>query len=116
MDIDDLLSQEFSAEPGSFLLQLRCDLRWDTAAFTRLTGAMLAYARAHQGDEVIPRWVAEGFCYVSWFVRDWSTHESFPREHPPPYYDDAYQRLHDLAYWLFTGTSPYESEDAFDEL
>jgi hypothetical protein len=104
MSDEDVLRRELSAEPNTFLLQLRCDLRWDVEAFERLTKAMETYAAAHENDESIPRWVAEGFWYTSWFVKDWSTHEGFPREHPPSYYELAYQQLHELAYWMFVGT------------
>lgn len=49
------------------------------------------------------------FWYVDWFVREWSQHERFPQEHSP-----SYERLHDLAYFLFFGESPYESPSALD--
>ena len=41
-NVDDLelLRQEFRAEDGSFLLQLRVDLHWDRQAFSRLEQAM----------------------------------------------------------------------------
>lgn len=116
MDTEDVLRQELSAEPGSFLLQLRCDLHWDREAFERLTNAMMAYARAHEEDEMIPRWVAEGFWYLSWNVKEWSSHPSFPREHAPSYYEAAYERLHELAYWLFMGSSLYEGGGPLPDL
>ncbi len=76
------LRSEFEAEQGSFLLQLRCDLCWDPGAFARATRAMYAYVQ--QGPfETIPRWIADGFWYMDWFVRDWSAHTNFPRQYPP---------------------------------
>lgn len=101
-----VLRQEFDGEPGSFLLQLRCNLEWDWTAFNRLTGAMLTYVQANEDAQQLPRWIAEGFWYLQSFVKDWSSHESFPRTHNTEYYQAAYSRLDDLASWLFTGSSP----------
>ena len=109
-----VLRSEFDAADGSFLLQLRCDLHWDQTAFARLTDAMLAYASGRDSSADIPRWLAEGFWYVDWFVREWSTHPSFPREHEQTYYEAAYERLHDLAYFLFVGESPYDDPSALE--
>jgi hypothetical protein len=106
-DWQDVLRKEFDASEGSFLLQLRCDLIWDKAAFTRLTNAMQACAAAHESCDLLPRWVADGFWYVNDFVKSHSTHPSFKRPFEVSYYESAYQRLWDLAYWLFSGTYPY---------
>jgi len=67
-------------------------------------------------EEPIPRWIAEGFWYLGWFVRDWSEHPNFPRQHDHTYYAHAYERLHDLASWLFIGQSPYEEGQGFEPL
>ncbi|HET7459682.1 MAG TPA: hypothetical protein VFJ82_00485 [Longimicrobium sp.] len=112
----DTLRSEFEAREGSFLLALRCDLTWDKAAFERVTTAMLAHVRQRDPEEPIPRWIAEGFWYMDWFVRDWSTHPSFPREHSGEYYEAAWLLLHDLANWLFIGDSPYEPGAEFGSL
>src|SRR5262245_54155982 len=104
---EPILRREFEAEPGSFLLQLRCDLTWDKAAFSRLVVAMEQCAVAHQDRDVNERWIAQGFWYVEWFTRQWSSHQSFPRPHGEEYYQAAYDRLSDLSYWLFWGESPY---------
>lgn len=101
-----ILRHEFDAEEGSFLLRLRCDLVWDPAAFTRLTDAMAVCCREHEGAAMLPRWVAEGFWYTHWFVPHWSKNDAFPRPHPAPYYEAAYERLWDLAFWLFAGAKP----------
>lgn len=105
-DYESILRAEFDAEDGSFLIQLRCDLTWDRAAFSRLVAAMEACAGQHEGCSTLPRWIAEGFWYCSHFIADWSSHPSFPREHPPEYYEAAYERLHDLAFWFFFGQHP----------
>jgi hypothetical protein len=122
------LQHEFNAHEGSFLLQLRTELVWDKVAFSRLTAAMLECCKAYDisadppsthwpgspyYEASIPRWLAEGFWYLSSFVRDHTSHpawrEKIARE--PDYYDQAYERLADLAYWFFTGQSLYLDGD-----
>jgi hypothetical protein len=108
------LHKEFDAADGSFLLQVRTALEWDVVAFRRLTREMLAYVRSREPGRDIPQWAADGFWYVSSFVESWTQHPNFPRPLPAEYYRDAYERLHNLAFWLFQGTSPYEDNSAFE--
>ena len=115
-EVVNVLTHEFEAGPGSFLLELRTGLRWDKPTFTRMVGAMEQLVRERKADEPISRWIAQGFWYCDWFVRDWSTHEAFPREHEADYYERAHARLHDLAYWLFIGESPYTKGSGFDPI
>lgn len=116
LDTQTTLRRELDGAPGSFLLKLRRDREWDKAAFDRLTAVMLAHVEARDPDEPIERWIAEGFWYLDWFVRDWSRHQDFPRRHAEAYYARACGRLHDLAYWLFLGESPYQEGEGFDPL
>lgn len=104
----EILKREFAAEDGSFLIQLRPNLVWDKEAFSRLVIAMEACCKAWEGQDSLERWMVEGFWFVSQFVKDWTAHPSFPRPHPQEYYESALKRLDDLAYWFFTGCSPYE--------
>lgn len=122
-DFISMLAREFSADgKDTFLLQLRTDLNWDKAAFTRLTKAMLACCQAYDAQErraagvgesadmtPLPRWLADGFWYLDAFVRDWTTHPAWTERtaREQDYYDAAYERLHALAYWFFTGDCPY---------
>ena len=105
-----ILTNEFRAEEDTFLIQLRPWLHWDKIAFTRLTQAMAICCRLTAGQEKLDRWVAEGFWFIPTFVRDWTTHPKFPREHSAEYYEAAYERLDDLAYWFFHGETPYETK------
>lgn len=116
MDALDVLRGEFSAQEGSFLLQLRCDLVWDRAAFTRLTEAMLAYCRTRSDEPTVERWLADGFWYLQWFTREWSSNPDFPRAYSLDYYERAYRRLDDLASWFFSGENPYLGETGFEPL
>jgi hypothetical protein len=107
-DYAAVLRREFAAEEGSFLLKLRCELEWDREAFSRLVGAMEQCAVAHEGRQEIERWVANGFWYLERFVPEWTSHPDFPRPDDKGYYQEAYGRFSDLAYWLFFGESPYK--------
>ena len=123
-----ILQHEFNANEGSFLLQLRCDLVWDRAAFTRLTGAMVECCEAYDTtddpsttaipgspyyDKTVPRWLAEGFWYTSTFVRGYTSHPAWREKiaRDPDYFDDAYERLDLLADWFFTGDCPFLDSD-----
>jgi hypothetical protein len=106
---EQILKSEFDAEDGSFLLIVRCELRWDIEAFRRLTSAMYDMATKLKGSEVIPTWIANGFWYCDTWVRDWTSHRNFPRPQTD-YYDSSLQLLRDLACFLFFGESPYEDD------
>jgi hypothetical protein len=103
-----ILRREFDAEEGSFLLKLRCELEWDKEAFSRRVAAMEQCAVVQARRPEIERWIVEGFWYLERFVPEWSSHLEFPRPHREQYYQAAYQRLSDLAYWLFFSEPPYE--------
>ena len=103
------LQGAFFANEGAFLLQLRCDLIWSKQAFERLIQSMQAHLESERDKENIERWVAEGFWYLSHFVKDWTSHEDFPKPFASNYYESAYERLYDLSYRLFFGEPPYES-------
>jgi hypothetical protein len=102
-----VLREEFEAADGSFLLRIRSELEWDRAAFTRLEQAMRATCVIFQPREELPRWLAEGYYYVSHFVEDWTAHPNFPRPEPADYYTDCLDRLGDLADWFFRGVHNY---------
>lgn len=112
----EILKREFAAEDGSFLIRLRPNLTWDKEAFSKLVVAMEACCKAYEGQQSLERWLVEGFWFMSWFVKDWTEHPSFPRPQPQEYYEKALERLNDLAYWFFSGNSPYEEGHGFDPL
>jgi hypothetical protein len=110
------LKDEFDACDGSFLSLLRIDLVWSEAAFTRLTNAMQSYLVSDREEDCLERWVAEGFWYLSHFVRDWTSHDNFPKEFSAAYYESAYERLYEFSYWLFVGESPYQAGKMLPEV
>ncbi len=75
------LKSEFKAEEGSFLIQLRPGLEWNKEAFRRLVAVMRACCQECEGKDSFERWLANGFWFIPPFVKDWTTHEAFPR--PP---------------------------------
>lgn len=116
MDDLHLLRREFSAEEGSFLLQLRIDLHWDRDAFSRLEQAMRRTCAQQESQERLDRWLVEGYWYLSIFVPGHTSHPNFPRPEPIEYYDAAVQRLRDLQDWFVTGRSPYRASYQMPDL
>ncbi len=111
-----ILRNEFEAGEESFLIKLRPNLEWDKAAFSRLAVAMNLCAEREAREQKLERWVAKGFWYVPKFVREWASHPNFPKIYATDYYERAFTRLDDLAFWYFMGQSPYESGKHLEEL
>jgi hypothetical protein len=82
---------------------LRIELRWDQAAFSRLTHAMEQCCRALAGLDAVDRWLAEGFWYLSWFPRSWTDHPAWAEDPARDQIDQGTHLLDLLAYWFFTG-------------
>ena len=123
-----ILQHEFSADVGSFLLQLRVELVWDKAAFSRLTAAMLECCKAYNisanppptlvgessyDKESVPRWLAEGFWYVYEFTKGHTSHPAWAAKiaREPDYYEKAYERLFYLAERFFVGRCSFLDPD-----
>jgi len=106
-DITARLKHEFDFGESAFIRQLRPHLIWDSEAFVSLTGAMEAYCRHVPRGPQVDLWAAKGFWLVPGYVKNWTTHPGFPREHPSDYYDRAYARLDGLAWWFFTNLPPF---------
>lgn len=102
-----VLRSEFAAEEGSFLLGLRTELKWDGAAFSRLTNAMVACCRSEAELDVLERWVAEGFWFADTFVRRWTNHEAWKERPERVEIDAGVELLSCLAHWFFFGDSPW---------
>jgi hypothetical protein len=98
----ELLRREFSAEDGTFLLQLRIDLHWDRQAFSRLEQAMRRVCARLESRDHLERWLAEGYWYLSDFVPSHTSHPNSPGQGPP-----NITRLRSSAYGTCsTGSSP----------
>ena len=91
------------------MIQARVRLEWDWDAFRRLTSAMYDVAEEVKGQPSIETWIAQGFWLCDTWVSSWTSHPNFP--HPPEdAYRDAINLIHDLAYFLFMGESPYNGD------
>ncbi len=112
----EVLRQEFAAEDGSFLLQLRIDFVWDKAAFTRVTEAMRLCCEHHADAMTLDRWLTGGFWYLYAFVSGHVSHPSFPRVYDQAYYDAACEHLGVLADWFLVGLNPNMDGAGFDPL
>jgi hypothetical protein len=113
----EVLEHEFAGESdATFLMRLRIDVTWDRAAFTRLEQAMREACAEFQERDELPRSLADGFYYVSYFVRSWTSHPSFRRPDDHDYYEACLQRLDDLASWFFSGHSPYDEDYTWPRL
>ena len=109
-----ILKNEFDAEDNSFLIQLRCDFRWDRIAFSRLVDSMKACCENNAESGNLERWLAAGFWYLQDFVKEHTSHQDFYKPYSQNYYEWAYKRLDDLAYWFFLGESPYIENKGFE--
>jgi len=113
----DLLRREFSADQGTFLLGLRGEgMEWDKTAFSRFERAMRSACEQFKDSDHLDRWMAEGFYYTAWFVRDWTSHPNFSRPEPEQYYNDCIQRIADLADWFFHASHNYVDPHHWPEL
>jgi hypothetical protein len=112
----EVLKREFTAEDGSFVIQLRPNLIWDKESFSKLVAAMAVCCKACEEQQSLERWLVDGFWFMSWFVKDWTLHPSFPRPQPREYHEKALERLDELAHWFFSGSNPYQEGHGFDPL
>ncbi len=107
MKFFEILKNEFDGEEGSFLLKLRCELDWDWDAFQRLTSAMYEVAKIVCYQNSIETWITHGFWFCDTWIREYTTHPDFPKPEKQAH-EDALELIHDLAYFLFVGESPFE--------
>ena len=104
------LQREHDGQPGTFLFHLRCGPGWDFAAYDTLFAALLECCKYHQNSDDIPRWTADLFWRLDWYVR-----QDLDRRYGdaiPVRYENCWTNLNHLAHWLFTGES--RSDDDFE--
>ena len=73
--------------------------------------AQIAQMQHIQAEEMLlPRWLAEGFWYLSTFVPAHTSHPAWQKQRTQEqeYFDKAYRRLEGLASWFFSGQPPWE--------
>ena len=101
------LLEELNAEEGSFLLELRTNLAWNHHSFVKFLLQLEEYCVQNQNEANLNRAYASEICYISHFVKEWSTHEGFKSIQSEAYFELAYQLIHDLSYHYFIGESVY---------
>lgn len=72
------------------------------------------YYPYHNGnDTMLPRWLAEGFWYLSTIVRGQTSHPAWEKTiaQEPEYFSRACDRLDELASWFFSGQCPWRDEE-----
>ena len=71
------------------------------------------YLRKNEHDTMLPRWLAEGFWYLSTFVRAHTSHPAWQQTiaREPEYFSKSYERLNALASWFFSGELPWTDEE-----
>lgn len=70
------------------------------------------YLQKNANDTKLPRWLADGFWFLSTFVRGYTSHPAWTQTiaREPEYFSNAYERLDDLASWFFSGCCPWIDE------
>jgi hypothetical protein len=106
---DTLLKEHLAAE-DSFMWQVRCEGRWDKAAYRRLFAAMLECCKWHDDKESIERWVAEIFWHLSWWVKQ-QADVTWPNS---TYHQNAAINFDHFAFWLFAKDN--RADDQFEQL
>lgn len=111
MDAIEQFQQEIDAKEGSFLLQLRCHVHWDWAAFHRLTAAMYALADKAQYQDQVDKWIAQGFWFIDTALADMSQHiQGQAGLADQARFKDALELIHDLCSFYFLGESPFQDD------
>jgi hypothetical protein len=100
------LAEEVDSPENVFLLELRPNMNWKKDCFHQLVREMYQCCEKYESKETLEKWIAEGFWYLSTFVKDWTTHPNFPKQHSNDYYEKSYILLEELAFYFFTGGHP----------
>ncbi len=103
-EIDEaFLRSDFDAAEGSFLLQLRCQGRWDDERLTKLLEVMAHCTKLYADADSLPRWIASGFWYMSVFVPEQAQHQSFQSSHSPAFLRERCGDIEHVVFGFFTG-------------
>ena len=109
------LKDELYAENGSFILELRTELKWNHNSFINLLTEINKECKRTNESSSLPRDIAGGIWYISEFIKSWTEHKSFPKEYNDEYYEKAYGLINDLTYSYFMDVSPYQSKNEIEK-
>lgn len=115
-ELTEELLYEFNGEENSFLITIRCDLEWSHAKFIKLLNTMRDYCKQKQSRDPLDKEIAQGFWFVTWFIKDWTSHSGFRNgnKFSDDYYTQSYKFIHDLSYWYFMNEPIYVEEEYFE--
>lgn len=116
-ELTEELLYEFRGEENSFLITIRCDLKWSHTKFVKLINTMRDYCKQKQSNDPLDKEIAQGFWFVSWFIKDWTSHPDFRKANKfsEDYFNQSYELIYDLSYWYFMEESIYSEEKDFKE-
>ncbi|WP_459477435.1 hypothetical protein [Clostridium saccharoperbutylacetonicum] len=116
-ELTEELLYEFRGEENSFLITIRCDLEWSHNKFIKFLYTMKDYCKQKQSKDPLDKEIAQGFWFVTWFIKDWTSHQGFRKANKfsDDYYTESYELIHDLSYWYFVEESIYIEEKDFEE-
>ena len=109
------LIDELNAENGSFILELRTELKWNHNSFLNLVSKLNKEFESTKNENKLKREIACGVWYISNFIKDWSQHENFPKILTEEYYTKSYELIDDLVYQYFMAESVYETENVIEK-
>lgn len=109
------LAQELSAEPGSFLFDLRGNFKWNHQAFVHLARLIFEACQKNANAQVLPKEQADGVYYLHEYGVLWAQHEHFDKAESPYYYEKAYKIVKDLTDYYFLSDVFAISHDHFTE-
>lgn len=114
--IDELL-YEFRGEKESFLITIRCDLEWSHDKFIKFLSTIRNYCKHRQLSNQLDKEIAQGFWFISWFIKDWTSHPDFRKANKfsDNYYTESYELIHDLSWWYFMEEPIYIEDKDFKE-
>ncbi|WP_438449454.1 hypothetical protein [Gorillibacterium sp. sgz5001074] len=106
------LYDELTAKDDSFLIDFRIKLEWNHNKFVNLLKLLNDYCISTSENKILDRKFAAGIYYISIFIPDWSSHENFRsiNKMKREYYIEAYELLHYLTSWYFSGNFPFIGE------
>lgn len=99
-EINEELLYEFRGEENSFLIAIRCDLEWSHAKFVKLLNTMNNYCKQKHSSDPLDKEIAQGFWFVSWYIKDWTSHSGFRNANKfhDDYYTHSYELIHNFSY------------------
>lgn len=104
------IEDEFTSQPESFMAGLK-QLQWDQAKLIALLQDLQRLCQLLDREEMIERWLADGFWYLPNFIKTWPEHPEFPKEQLPDNFQVVCGLLDDLAEWFFTDHCPWEDPE-----